>query len=122
MEFWDDLSRKFGDAASAVGRGAEKLTDIAKLKYNISVRRGKLEKTFEAIGALRYEEIKNCADNAESVDALIADVDALNAEIAELSARLDERTGAVRCAKCGAKIASGAAFCPSCGEKVNPEE
>ena len=122
MELWDDISKKVGDAANAVGRGAEKLTDMAKLKYTLTVRQGKLEKIFESIGRLRYDEIVNSADNTEVVSELISDAEPVKAEIAELRERLDERTGSAHCAKCGAKIPRGAAFCPSCGEKQQTEE
>ena len=122
MEFWDDISKKVGSAANAVGRGAEKLTDIAKLKYGIAVRQGKLEKVFESIGSMRYDEFKNGNDNTEVIDELIADADAISAEIADLRERLDERTGAVHCSKCGAKLARGTSYCPECGTKQNTEE
>lgn len=119
MEIWDDISKKVGDAANAVGRGAEKLTDIAKLKYYIVTKQGKLEKTFESIGSLKYDEFKNGTDNSDVIAELIADADAVSAELAELRERLGERTGTVRCPACGAKVAKGAAFCQACGAKQN---
>ena len=122
MELWEDISKKVGDAANAVGRGAEKLTDIAKLKYNITVRQGKLEKVFESIGRMRYDEFKNGVDNADVIADLIADADAISAEIADLRERLDERIGAQRCKSCGAKMARGASFCSECGAKQESEE
>lgn len=122
MELWEDISKKVGDAANAVGRQAGKVTDIAKLKYNISVRKGKREKLFESIGELRYEEIKNGVDNSEAIAAIIADIDVLIEEINDLRARLDEITGVSRCPKCGVKIARGSAFCSFCGEKIETEE
>jgi len=121
MELWDDISKKVGDAASAVGRGAEKLTDIAKLKYAIVTRQGKLEKTFESIGSLKYDECKNGADNSDVIAELVADADAINAELADLRERLGERTGTARCAKCGAKLAKDALFCPACGAKQSAD-
>ena len=121
MELWEDISKKVGDAASKVGRGAEKLTDIAKLKYNLTVRQGKLEKQFEAIGRLHYEELTGEADNTEVIAEIVSETEALKGEIIELREKLDELTGAAHCAKCGAKIPRGSAFCPSCGEK-QPEE
>ena len=122
MELWEDISKKVGDAANAVGRQAGRVTDIAKLKYNITVRQGKKEKLFESIGSLRYEEIKNKVDNPEAIEAIVADIDAVSEEIADLRARLDELTGAVHCPKCGTKVSRGAAFCSSCGEKIETEE
>ena len=121
MDIWEDISKKVGDAASAVGRGAEKLTDIAKLKYAISVRQGKLEKIFESIGSLKYDEYKDGADNSEVVSELLRDADAVNAELADLRERLSERTGSPRCANCGAKLVKGCSFCPSCGKKQTPD-
>ena len=50
---WDDIQKKAGDVASAVGKGAAKLTDMAKIKYNIAVKQGRLEKIFESIGSLK---------------------------------------------------------------------
>ena len=121
MEFWDDLKEKVGDGARAVGKGAEKVTDMAKIKYARTIRQGKLEKTFESIGSFRYDEYKCGIDNSEVINKLLVDADNLNDEIAELRSRLDEARGK-RCENCGARISKNSAYCPGCGAKQTPTD
>ena len=121
MELWDDISKKVGDAASVVGKSAEKFTDLAKLKYNITISQGKLEKIFESIGKFHYEEYKNKIDNTEVINKLLIDADNLSDEIADLRAKMDEQRRK-RCNICGAKISKNNSFCPSCGAKQSDSD
>ena len=121
MELWEDIKEKVGDGARAVSKGAEKVTDMAKLKYALTIRQGKLEKVFESIGSFRYDEYKNGIDNSEVINKLLIDADNLNDEIAELRSKLDDARGK-RCENCGSKIPKNSAFCPGCGAKQSPAE
>lgn len=84
MDMWDNITKKVESAANTVGKEAAKLTDTAKNKYNTAVKEGKLEKIFESIGALHYDELKNETDNSAQIASLVAEADAVNAELSEL--------------------------------------
>ena len=56
MDFLDDLGRKFINAAEAVSEKTERMADIAKLKNQIFHLERKMEKNYEAIGKLVYEQ------------------------------------------------------------------
>lgn len=122
MEFWNDLSKKVGDAANATVKGAEKLSGIAKIKYNISVKNAKLDKIFENIGRLSYDEYKNDVVNSEIIESFFLEAKAIEAEIASLNSELDEISNSRRCIECKAKLAKDMTFCPKCGAKQPESE
>ena len=121
MEFWDDISKKVGDAANATVKGAEKLTGMAKIKYNIASKQGKLDKVFESIGRLRFDEFKNHVDNTEIIDNFLLEARALDSDIEALGEELSELSNAKRCVNCKAKISKEMPYCPKCGTK-QPED
>ncbi len=84
MDMWEDIAEKVGGAAKAVGKEAAKLADTAKTKYNIAVREGKLEKIFESIGALHYDQLKNDTDNSQKIAKLVAEADKVKDELDRL--------------------------------------
>ena len=123
MDMWDNITEKVGKAAKTVGKEAVKLADAAKTKYNIAVREGKLEKLFESIGALHYDQLTSENDNSEKIANLVEEVDAIILELALLrSERAPEPEAkepqAVKCAGCGTELHDGAAFCHKCGTAV----
>lgn len=81
---WDNISEKLGDAVKTVGKEAVKVVDTAKTKYNVVLREGKLEKIFEQIGALHYDQLKNETDNSEKIAALVEQADAVKDELDRL--------------------------------------
>ena len=84
MEVWDNITETVGTAAKTVGREAAKLADAAKTKYNIAVREGKLEKIFESIGALHYDQLKNETDNSKKIAKLVVEADKVKDELDRL--------------------------------------
>lgn len=84
MDMWEDITVKVGGAAKVVGKEAAKLADTAKTKYNIAVREGKLEKIFESIGALHYDQLKNENDNSQKIAKLVEEADKVKDELDRL--------------------------------------
>lgn len=80
----DNFSEKLGDAFKTVGKETAKVVDTAKTKYHIAVKEGKLEKIFEQIGALHYDQLKNETDNSQKIAELVAQADAVKDELDRL--------------------------------------
>ncbi|MBQ4054695.1 MAG: hypothetical protein IJD17_03195 [Clostridia bacterium] len=81
---WDNIAEKVEGAAKVVGSEAAKLADTAKTKYNIAVREGRLEKIFESIGELYYDQLKNDTDNSKKIAKLVAKADEVKDELDRL--------------------------------------
>lgn len=81
---WDNIAEKVEGAVKVVGAEAAKLADTAKTKYNIALKEGKLEKIFEAIGELHYDQLKNGIDNGKKIAKLVAKAEAVKDELDRL--------------------------------------
>ncbi len=117
MDFWSDLSKKISSAADTTVKGAEKLTDIAKIKYSIATLRDKLEDVYIEIGSLHYDEIRKGCDNSIEISEKCMEADGINSEIAEQTKKLAALKKYKNCESCGAKIEKDLAYCPECGTK-----
>ena len=117
MDFWKEFSRTVTSAAEGTVKGAEKLTDIAKLKYKISSLNTKLTDTFTEIGKLRYAEKNGDKTSCEAYTELFDKVDELNAQIAEAETELYDLMCFVTCPSCGTRMKKDCRYCPKCGEK-----
>ncbi len=117
MEFWNDISQKISKVANSTVKGAEKLTDITRLKYNISVEKGKLKDTFCEIGKLHYNEMIKGVNNGEKVRDKCLEADCIKAEIRNLEEKLAELSNFKICPNCKAKIEKEMLYCPDCGTK-----
>lgn len=84
MDMWDNIAEKVEGAVKVVGTEAAKLADTAKTKYNIALREGRLEKIFESIGALHYDQLKNETDNSKKIAKLVVEADKVKDELDRL--------------------------------------
>lgn len=117
MDFWKEFSKTVSSAADQTVKGAEKLTDMAKLKYRISSLNTKLDETFVSLGRLKYSEAKgNDASKAE-YDELVDKIDELNAQIAEAEGMLFDLMNFISCPVCGTRLKKSCNFCHKCGNK-----
>ena len=120
MEFWDDLSKKLSDAADYTVRETGKLTEVAKLKYRLSVLRGKENDLFRALGKIKYGECSGNATDTSACDGIVGQISELRREAEELSARLAALRNYKFCIACHEKMAASMTFCPYCGTKQEP--
>ncbi len=117
MDFWKEFSKTVTSAAECTAKGAEKLTDMAKLKYKISSLNTKLNDTFTEIGKLRYSEKNGGIVSAEAYTELFDKIDEYNALVAEAETDLYDLMCFVSCPKCGTRMKKDCRYCPKCGEK-----
>lgn len=118
MALWNDLAKGASDAASVVAKKTGELTSIAKIKITLKSEEVKLSECFEEIGRLYYAGLKDGADNAEEVSAVVSEADGIVTKIAEINAELARLQKIVVCPGCGEKISDEAAFCQYCGAKI----
>ena len=117
MDFWKEFSKTVSSAAESTAKGAEKLTDMAKLKYKISSLNTKLTDTYTEIGKLRYSEKNGDVVSTETYTELFDKVDELNLQIAESETELYDLMCFVSCPTCGTRMKKDCRYCPKCGER-----
>ncbi|MBE6632034.1 MAG: zinc ribbon domain-containing protein [Ruminococcaceae bacterium] len=118
MELWDDISKTLSTVAETTVKGAEKLTDIAKLKYQIYVEENKLENVYQNMGKLYYEDPENNLPTLKLQRSIAGE---LIERIEKLKLILAEATNHFTCRSCGEKVGKDMYFCPRCGKKIVKE-
>ena len=122
MTFWDDVQRGVTNAASFTAKKTTELTGMAKLKYNLHIKEGKLEKCFAEIGKLHYAAKKDGEDHSVEIDTFIMQIDKLTEDIGGLKIELSKLKNTYVCDECFAEISKDCTFCPVCGEKIDTDE
>lgn len=118
MDIWEELKKNLSSAVDAASRGAGRLTSEARLRINIAMTEKRIDDAAAKLGKLRYDELKNGADNAGGVCETVAELDELYAGLESLKAQKTEAERNVRrCSACGAVLSDDAVFCSKCGVK-----
>ena len=113
MAFFDDLGKKLTQAGQTAAQKTKEIAEIAKLNSQISDEDKRIESNYSQIGKL-YVTLhgENCeSDFTEMISAIRES----EKKIAEYRQQISDIKGIVKCEKCGAEVANGAAFCSACG-------
>ncbi len=122
MTFWDDVQSGVTKAASFTAKKTTELTGMAKIKYNLHIKEGKLEKCYAEIGKLYYLTKKEGEDHSVEIDTFIMQIDKLTEDIGQLKMELSKLKNTRVCGECYAEVSKDCTFCPVCGEKIEDEE
>lgn len=109
-------------AATSVGKRAERLVDISKLRVNAAELNGDISKKYEALGRLVYDAVKAGTTPEGMVEEYVESIDVLYLKLDEVNEKIDVLSKKSACPVCGAKNAEGALFCSHCGTKLKYNE
>lgn len=117
MDFFDKLGDTLMTATKEVGQKAKGMSDLAKLQYELKCKEDELKKEFERLGRKYYQQNRDVVpeedlESFEYIEIIMNRINDLNGEILE-------KKGAKACPRCGAMVAENAAYCSSCGAKIN---
>lgn len=122
MGILDDVVVNAKSAAETVGRKAEQIVDVSKLRIAIAEVNAEITKRHQALGEYVYN---NCAD-ALSADAeatgLISEIGELKMQQESMSKELLGKQNKKACPKCGVLSNVAAVFCSVCGTKLKDEQ
>ncbi len=119
MKTWEEVVIKAKSVASAAGRKAMDVADIAKMKLKMLDNEKAIDSSMEALGHLLYDSRSEGAElNEELVGELIAQIKELEAANEELRVQMDNSCGKKTCSDCGAANAEDAAYCNQCGKEL----
>lgn len=116
MDFFNDLGRKFTQAARSVQAFTRDGVENSRLSSDLRSAQSELEQRYAELGKAYYESLGS--PDAEVPLALIDRVRAALARVDELTLQRDRR---VRCPGCGAVQPPEARFCSNCGKRM-PED
>lgn len=116
MDFFNDLGRKFTQAARSVQALTRDGAEGSRLSSDLKSAQAELEQRYAELGRAYYESLGS--PDAEIPGALIDRVRASLSRIDELTVQRDRR---VRCPSCGFVLPPEARFCSNCGKRM-PED
>lgn len=119
MDFFSKLGDSIVSATQEVGEKAKGITDVAKLQYEMRSKEDFLNKQYQEIGKIFYQENKDAAP--EAYTSLFEEVVAAQKRIEEIKEQIAYTKGGKACPKCGAVVSGSAAFCSKCGAKMDED-
>lgn len=100
-------------AVETIKKGAEEAADKAASAYRKSELRKELKEMYEALGKIRYSEIKNNNLSEEETLKLTSEIDRILREMSDIKGEV----GKV-CESCAEAVPSDCRYCPYCGAKL----
>ena len=119
MSFFDDVKESLVSAGKDVSQKAKEVSGVARLKLDVKTKEDFVTKQYAELGRMYYEQHKE-DEEAANEEQLKVIREALE-EIERMKAEILNLQGASECPNCGAKMPLGAAFCSSCGTKLENE-
>lgn len=119
MDFFSKLGDSIVNATQEVGEKAKGMTDIAKLQYEMRTKEDFMNKQYQEIGKMFYDANKE--NVPEEYNSLFEEIEAAQKRVAEIKEQIAYTKGGKACPKCGAVVSGSAAFCSTCGAKMDED-
>ena len=113
MAFWDNLTQKASQTTAKAVQKAKDLSEVAKLNSLITSEEGKINNTYSQIGKL-YMSL-HLQDYEDEFSGMVNSIIESEQKIRDYQQQIQDIKGVQKCPNCGAEVASGLAFCGSCG-------
>ena len=118
MSRFDDLLPKAKTVANAAGKKTGELVEVSKLKLEAVQINSDIQKAYERLGSVVYEQEKTGADNNDLIALCVSEIDGLLVELSDLNAKINEAKNTVKCMSCGAENPEGSLYCGSALNQV----
>ena len=122
MGVFEEVVLNAKTAATNVGKKAERLVDLSKLRLNAAEINGDITKKYEELGRLVYDSVKADAKPEKLAEEYIAEIDALYQRLDAVNEKINALRNQSACPVCGAQNADDALFCSRCGVKLRYRE
>ncbi len=121
MDFWDEVYKKVSNAANYTAKETERLSGLAKSKFNLMREKSKLEDAYKEMGELYYKQMKNSDIDEKKIAMAYDKIEKSMVEIERLRTEINLINNTKACSECGEKLDDEMAFCPKCGAKQAEE-
>lgn len=122
MGIFDDVVINAKTAASAVGKKAEQIVDLSKLKYAAAGLNNEFSKKKEALGSYIFESYKTGKLDQNKVTEKINELKELEQNLIATKEMISEAKNKKICKECGFENEKESTFCNKCGEKLISKE
>lgn len=122
MGVFEDVVINAKSAAATVGKKAERLVDVSKLRVSAAELNGEISKKYEALGRLVYDSVKSETDAHGLTREYVESIDVLYEKLDEINEKINVLSNKSACPVCGARNTEDALFCSHCGVKLKYNE
>jgi hypothetical protein len=118
MEFFNKLGKKASETYQVTKEKAANISGELKIKGKISEIKEKIEKEYNEIGKVVYNEVKDGKDvSKDQITEKCEEIARLNDEISKLEVELLAIKKVKKCVGCGTELDIEAEFCSKCGKE-----
>lgn len=117
MPLFQDIGKKFADAAKVVSQRTAEATETVRLNGRVSNLEDEIERLFNQVGKAYYS-MRGASGECDAANKLSDEIDKLTEEMNQLKEELDRIRNLRRCPNCGEVQPSPAQFCSNCGTKM----
>lgn len=122
MGLLEDVVINAKTAVNAVGKKAGQIVDVSKLRINAADLNNEINKRFEALGRMIYDEKKNGKDSSDLAAECVAAIDDLYEQLDAINAQLLSASKKIVCKNCGEENQQGSVYCSRCGTKLSDDD
>lgn len=115
----DNVFEKAKDVFETAYRKTENAVNAGKQKLDIAALENKLNKSYEILGKVCYDEISHGGSfDADASKPILDDIEEKRKQIEELKKEVAKTRNKKVCPSCNKPIEKNASYCNSCGAKV----
>ena len=96
--------------------------DTTKLNLALNSTEGKMNKHYQKIGEIIYQQYKDNRNVGEEIEAYCEEIDSFCVEINELKSRIAELKNSSVCPHCGNPTDKSGDFCSKCGARLTDDD
>lgn len=115
MVSFDDLFNKARDVANLAGKKTGEVVEVSKLKLKAVQLNADIQKAYEKLGSIVYEQEKTDGNAAELIALCVSEIDLLFTEFNDINDKIAETKSTIKCHNCGAINSDEAIYCSRCG-------
>lgn len=121
-DFLENLGKTITKTAEKVGKKAEEVVGIQKLRSQLAGTEREIDKNCQDLGEIVYRHFIDGEVMSEEIAIVCDEITRLRGQAADLREQIAQQRGESICPSCGAHGPKEAAFCMRCGAPLPAEE
>lgn len=118
MSIFDDFFFNAKSAVNAVGKKAEKVIDVSKLKYAEAGLQSEINKKYQELGRFVYDSYLSGEMDKDALSGKIDELQELNENLEATRELINAQKNKVKCKSCGGVVSADLQYCGKCGAKL----
>ncbi len=118
MGIFEDVIINAKSFVGTVGKKAGEVVDSSKLKLAAADLRSEINRKYQILGRLSFEEMSIGKDFSKPKKELFDQIGELKTNLDSLNDMIASAAQKIKCDSCGCYNVKGAIFCNNCGEKL----